>query len=796
MYKHFSSLDQLGDFNATLNSVFESELLEMCSTFDLVISDYGTFGRTSGQFTHVSDAHGTTSWLDHVICSSDMQNNVVSIEILDKSPSSDHLALAVTFDIMCKPVTIDKHTCHSDKVRFVWDNATDTDVAHYKRLTAENFIKLKISDVIHCSNINCDSIEHHNQIDELYMKMCSIMMQCSSSSIPTSKVKTSGDYVVPGFNEYAKELHKEARSCFIEWKSLGKPRAGLCYTDMCQSRLRFKSVLKHCQRNEDSLRANALAKSYMQKDSYSFWKDIKHIDNAKIPLASKINDCVGDTDICKMWQDHYESLLNSVKSLEHKTSVTSTISSIENESIEIRPLDIVNALKSVNKGKACGVDGLAAEHFIYADERIHVILSILFNCFISHGYLPSEFMKTAIVPIIKNKTGDTSDKNNYRPIALVTACSKIFELCILSIIENYICTHDHQFGFKKQHSTDMCIYTVKSVIMYYTRQNSPVYTCFLDASKAFDRISHWTLFKKLIACNTPLLIVRILMFWYQRQSICVKWGKRTSEYFSIINGVRQGGVLSPQLFAIYMNDLSVCLTQCKAGCHLNETVTNHVMYADDICLMAPSAMALQKMLNLCYEFSLSNDIIFNPIKSQCMVFKPNRFKLYCPAVYLNGNIIDYVEKTKYLGYMFTNDKQDDVEMLRQLRLLYMRSNKIIRMFYFCTIDVKLELFRSFCTSFYCCYLWTGYKKSTFNRLRVAFNNAYRRILDLPWRCSASGMYATYGIYNLEAIIRKQTFGFIGRLRKSCNTIVQTLENAWIIRIQLWHTWFEVLYTNR
>ena len=166
--------------------------------------------------------------------------------------------------------------------------------------------------------------------------------------------------------------------------------------------------------------------------------------------------------------------------------------------------------------------------------------------------------------------------------------------------------------------------------------------------------------------------------------------------------MRQGGVLSPKLFAI---DLSVCLTQCKAGCHLNETVTNHVVYTDDICLMAPSAIALQKMLNQCYEFSQSNDIIFNPIKSQCMVFKPNRFKLYCPAVYLNVNIIDYVEKTKYLGYtcMFTNDKQDEVEMLRQLRLLYMRSNKTIRMFYFCTIDVKLELFMSFYTSFYCCY---------------------------------------------------------------------------------------------
>ena len=91
-----------------------------------------------------------------------MQNNVVSIEILEKSLSSDHLALSVTFDIMCKPVTIDKYTCHNDKVRFVWDNATETHVAHYKKLAAENFTKLKISDVIHCSNINCYSIEHHN----------------------------------------------------------------------------------------------------------------------------------------------------------------------------------------------------------------------------------------------------------------------------------------------------------------------------------------------------------------------------------------------------------------------------------------------------------------------------------------------------------------------------------------------------------------------------------------------------------------------------------------------------------
>ena len=148
-----------------------------------------------------------------------------------------------------------------------------------------------------------------------------------------------------------------------------------------------------------------------------------------------------------------------------------------------------------------------------------------------HLTLPTDFMKTAIVPIIKNKTGDTSDKDNYRPIALVTATSKLFEICLLEILQLYLITHDHQFGFKTKHSADMCIFTVKSIIKYYTGHNTPVYACFLDASKAFDRVNHWTLFTKLIYSGIPLLIVRILVFWYQTQQLCINWGGSTSRFF-------------------------------------------------------------------------------------------------------------------------------------------------------------------------------------------------------------------------------------------------------------------------
>ena len=78
--------------------------------------------------------------------------------------------------------------------------------------------------------------------------------------------------------------------------------------------------------------------------------------------------------------------MNNVKSMDHKTSVTNTLSSIKNNFIEIGPFDIENALKSVNKGKAYGVDSLAAEHFFYVDKRIHIISFILFYCIIFHGY--------------------------------------------------------------------------------------------------------------------------------------------------------------------------------------------------------------------------------------------------------------------------------------------------------------------------------------------------------------------------------------------------------------------------
>ena len=108
---------------------------------------------------------------------------------------------------------------------------------------------------------------------------------------------------------------------------------------------------------------------------------------------------------------------------------------------------------------------------------------------------------------------------------------------------------------------------------------------FLGASKAFDRVLQMKLFEKLIQRKVPMCFVRLLNHWYKEQTMQIKWSKHFSELFHVSNGVRQGGVLSPYLFAVYLDDLSNELNNIKAGCYIGEVLLNHLMFADDTCVL-------------------------------------------------------------------------------------------------------------------------------------------------------------------------------------------------------------------
>ena len=129
------------------------------------------------------------------------------------------------------------------------------------------------------------------------------------------------------------------------------------------------------------------------------------------------------------------------------------------------------------------------------------------------AFITKCLLYSKIIPLVKNKCGKLSDKNNYRPVAISNSLSKVFELLLLDRCEEYLWTSGNQFGFKADHSTEMCIYALHEFIYYYRSRSTNVYVTFLDASKAFDRINHWLLFDKLLKREIPLYIVRILVYW-------------------------------------------------------------------------------------------------------------------------------------------------------------------------------------------------------------------------------------------------------------------------------------------
>jgi hypothetical protein len=163
----------------------------------------------------------------------------------------------------------------------------------------------------------------------------------------------------------------------------------------------------------------------------------------------------------------------------------------------------VNNLKL---GKACGPDDLGAEHLRYAHPLLHIYLKLLFCAVFNHCYVPDNFGSGVSVPLLKDKTGNVNDVNNYRAITLIPVISKVFEGVILTLCEDFLITDTLQFGFKRNIGCTEAIFTLKSVISNFIDNGSSVYVASLDISKASDKVNHRKLFNSLLAAGLPLLL--------------------------------------------------------------------------------------------------------------------------------------------------------------------------------------------------------------------------------------------------------------------------------------------------
>ena len=146
--------------------------------------------------------------------------------------------------------------------------------------------------------------------------------------------------------------------------------------------------------------------------------------------------------------------------------------------------------------------------------------------------------------------------------------------------------------------------------------------------------------------------------------------------------------------------------------------------------------------------------------------------------------------------MFIHVRNDDLDIVRQLKSVILRTNILMRTFSSCSVEVKLFLFKSYCSNFYCSHLWYNFTKVQMNKLRITYNNAMRRLFNLHFGCSASEMFANCNIHSMDEMRRTCTYSFIQRLKCSSNAIITCFMSSTLTqKCAIWNHWFKCLYLH-
>ena len=364
-------------------------------------------------------------------------------------------------------------------------------------------------------------------------------------------------------------------------------------------------------------------------------------------------------------------------------------------------------------------------------------ITSLMNTIFDTGKIPQDFKTAVITPIFKN--GDKTKADNYRPLSVLPAISKVMEYYIKEQIyeyleENNIITHT-QHAFRTGHSTTTCLLKLTEDIRIGMDEGKATGILAIDLSKAFDAIDHTILIKKLqnIGINGHLLT--FIQEYLKNRIQCVKYMDKLSVQETITHGVPQGSILGPILFMIYMNDLNEAVESCKI-----------LSYADDTTLYFSSKHAsnIQVAINndivKLEKWFLENKMKLNENKTEFMLVQPqskeNRFsKIH---ITIKSRLIKHSETLKILGITINSKMKWDTHINDVIRGCKYQLRAFRRCMRYLNIDERKMLYNS-CIASRLAYgdiIWKESTEQLKYRLQVIQNQAARAILSKKPRTSA------------------------------------------------------------
>jgi hypothetical protein len=545
------------------------------------------------------------------------------------------------------------------------------------------------------------------------------------------------------------------------------------------TRAKYHRAIRYFKQNDQLARFTRMGEYFVNQGRDDFWTEVQKMRGNNSATPTIVDDCLSEDDIALCFREKYNTLYNSVGYVPEEMArlrqeIEANACRHEGEMCPSHVLsvrDVTIAVSNLKRGKHDGHLGHYSDHLRFAPNRFLCCLSLTLNSLLVHGLVPDEMALSTVSPIPKNKRKSLNDSDNYRAIALSSIIGKMLDRVLIEKCSALSDTSDLQFGFKARHSTNQCSFVAREIIEYYHSRDSDVYITLLDASKAFDRVEYTALFRILISKSVCPIVARFLLNLYTQQQIRVRWGASHTDSFASSNGVKQGGVLSPLLFSLYLDPLLRQLESSAFGCWIGFQYCGALAYADDVVLIAPTLRAVKEQLKVCAQYAQTYQVSFNATKSKLIpLCRNDPLTSTAFSVSLMDEPIECAAQDKHLGNVigFFNEEEviDNVIKDFNKRVGMIRSH-----FKWLAPDCAYHLFKSFCMPLYGSVLWNFSHRSV-NRFYTAWRKAIRCILHLHPRSHSCFLAPVCNDVDVEIQLLCRNVRFLRSLERSNNRVVR------------------------
>ena len=452
-----------------------------------------------------------------------------------------------------------------------------------------------------------------------------------------------------------KWYHQSCAEMSRRLKTLGKlcekdPKNPFLRGHMITARKEYKKLIKLTKRQWKNTMIRRL-EEIEEENPAEYWKLIKKLREKKVE-NNIANPEEFESFFIKLFSDTPpDGNAGSEVNTKHKEIAEKVVELMKKPEEIMQDYTLEELKTAIDKLKNNRASMLVPAEMLKASpEFVLRILLKLTNKIKNSCYFPQEWAKG--ITTLLHKEGDEDDPNNYRAITVADALSKIMTIMmserIVDKLEKEQIINHLQIGFQKKARPADHLFVLKNIFDKYLCQGKKVYTCFVDFQKAYDNVWRTGLYYKLLKHGIDLQMVKLIKDMYEKTSQVIRMNTKVTKPLKTYKGVRQGCVLSPHLFNIFINDLpGIFDDSCRPVENGNKNLSC-LMFADDIVLLAESKEGLQTCLNKLEGYAKDWKMTVNKKKTKVMIIQ-NRGKMPAIDITYEGQRLEVVDNYKYLG---------------------------------------------------------------------------------------------------------------------------------------------------